>query len=190
MKNSGWVHVICGPMYSGKTEALIRLVNRAEIAGKVVLLLKPDIDTRTENVTSRNGLSHKSVAIGKGNAEIVYDSYLKYRPDIIAIDEAQFFSTMLPFAVQEMANQGAKVLISGLDRDFMGNAFGPMGDLLVIADEVTKLTSICFVCYNEASLTQRLVNGIPAKADDPLIVVGGINDDKYEARCRKCWELG
>lgn len=184
----GWVHVICGPMYSGKTEALLKLVRRAEIAGKNVGLFKPELDTRTNTVTSRNGLSHPSISVAGINA--IYNNVLKNNFDVVAFDEAQFFDKVLSSAVRTIANTGVEVIISGLDRDFLGRAFGPMGELLVEADSVDKLTAVCFVCKGEATLTQRLINGQPAKYDDPLILVGGMGDDTYEARCRNCWELG
>jgi thymidine kinase len=193
MTERGWVHVICGPMFSGKTEALLKTVRRLEIAGKNVGLFKPEIDVRTEQIISRNGLSYPSKSI-EGVTQL-YSSLMRNDYDYIAIDEAQFFDKTLYSAVRTIANSGIRVIVSGLDRDFLGRAFGPMGDILVEADSVDKLTAVCFVCKEEASLTQRLVydsvgNRRPAKTDDPLIVFGGINDDVYEARCRKCWEIG
>jgi thymidine kinase len=188
MADRGWVHVICGPMYSGKTEALLKAVRRLEIAGKRVFLFKPDIDTRTTYIESRNGLQLPSET-AKSSREIA-SAGLSLLPDVIAVDEAQFFDDDLPAVIGTLANRGIFVLISGLDRDFLRRPFGSMAEVLAQADSVDKLTAVCFVCKGEASLTQRLVNGIPASANDPLIVVGGINDDKYEARCRKCWEIG
>lgn len=188
MKKRGWVHVICGPMFSGKTEALLRTVRRLEIAGKRVGLFKPELDTRTEIITSRNGLSWPSIPIK--NITDFYNLFVTGLYDVVAFDEAQFFDKTIYPAVRAIANTGTEVIVSGLDRDFLGRPFGTMAELLVEADSVDKLTAVCFVCKGEASLTQRLVNGKPARADDPLIVVGGINDDVYEARCRKCWELG
>ena len=182
----GWVHVICGPMYSGKTEELIRLTARATISGKKLMVFSPNTDTRTDLITSRNGLSIPSIHIKTSLELPTGDTDV----EVVAIEEAQFFDENFPYIVNDLAQAGVKVLVSGLDRDFLGRPFGPMPELLAIADKVTKLTAICFKCKRRATLTQRLVNGIPAKADDPLVVVGGMGDDKYEARCRNCWELG
>jgi thymidine kinase len=188
MAERGWIHVICGPMFSGKTEALLKTVRRLEIAGKRIFLYKPEIDTRTTFIASRNGLQLPSET-AKSSREIASVG-ISLLPDVIAIDEAQFFDDDLPSVVGVLADRGIFVIVSGLDRDFLKRPFGPMAGILSQADSIDKLTAVCFVCKGEASLTQRLVHGIPASADDPLIVVGGINDDKYEARCRKCWELG
>jgi thymidine kinase len=106
------------------------------------------------------------------------------RAGVVAIDEAQFFDTELPAMCEVLADEGRSVLVSGLDRDFLGRPFGPMPALLALADQVTKLTAICTVCGADATRTQRLVAGRPAASDDPLIVVGGMHDDRYEARCR------
>ena len=106
------------------------------------------------------------------------------RASVVAIDEAQFFDAELPDICEVLADEGRSVLVSGLDRDFLGRPFGPLPRLLSLADQVTKLTAICTVCGDDATRTQRLVAGRPAAADDPLIVVGGMHDDRYEARCR------
>lgn len=186
--SKGWVHVICGPMYSGKTEELIRLTARATISGKKLMVFSPNTDTRTDLITSRNGLSIPSMHV-KDSIEL--DTVTTGTGvEVVAIEEAQFFDENLPYIVNDLAQTGIRVLVSGLDRDFLCRPFGPMPELLAIADKVTKLTAICFKCKRRATLTQRLINGIPASANDPLIVVGGMGDDKYEARCRNCWELG
>lgn len=188
MTDSGWLHVITGPMYSGKTEALIRLISRYSIAGKKVGLFKPTIDTRTEKVASRNGLDFPATPV-KNWLEV--SENLRYNPvDVIAIDEIQFFKdaniadslNFLAFTFQ--------VLVTGLDKDFLGRPFEPMERLLAYADEVDKLTSICFICKDAATMTQRLINGQPAKSTDPLILIGGMGDDTYEARCREHHQIG
>lgn len=177
---SGWVHVIAGPMFSGKTQELIRLVTRWTIADKKVVVFRPIIDTRTEKVTSRLGLTYDAIAVADS-----WDVFVKSKGyDVIAIDEAQFFDKNLYIVVQFLASEGRHVIISGLEKDFLRRPFGPMAALLIEADEVNKLTAICTICKKDATLTQRLINGVPAKHDDPLVLVGGIGDDTYEARCR------
>jgi thymidine kinase len=181
---SGWIHVITGCMFSGKTDEMLRLIRRAEIAGRRVLLVRPRMDSRTVagSVESRSGVTW--------NAESVADSgeipplVTAGRASVVAIDEAQFFDDGLPEIAELLAAEGRSVLVSGLDQDFLGRPFNAMPILLAMADQVTKLTAICTVCGAEATRTQRMVGGRPAAADDPLIVVGGMNDDRYEARCR------
>ena len=181
---SGWIHLITGCMFSGKTDEMLRLIRRAEIAGRRVLLVRPAMDDRTEagSVESRSGVTYRarSVADSREIPPIVSGE----RASVVAIDEAQFFDDGLPAIAELLAAEGRSVLISGLDQDFLGRPFNSMPTLLALADEVTKLTAICTVCGAEATRTQRLVGGRPAAADDPLIVVGGMNDDRYEARCR------
>jgi thymidine kinase len=179
---SGWVHVICGCMFCGKTDEMLRLLRRFSIAGRTVVLVKPRLDTRTaeERVISRSGAHHQAVAVdGAAQIEgIVGDA------DIVAIEEGQFFDDALPETVQHLADVGKQVLITGLDQDFRGIPFGPMPRLMALADQVTKLTAICMVCGEPATRTQRLIDGEPAPADSPLIVIGGMGDERYEARCR------
>jgi thymidine kinase len=179
---SGWVHVICGCMFCGKTDEMLRLLRRFSIAGRRVTLVKPRLDTRTDEVSvvSRSGAHHQAVAVdGAGDIEgVVGDA------DIVAIEEGQFFDEALPEVVERLADAGKQVLVTGLDRDFRGIPFGPMPRLMALADQVTKLTAICVVCGEPATRTQRLIDGVPAPADSPLIVIGGIGDETYEARCR------
>jgi thymidine kinase len=183
---SGWIHVICGCMFSGKTDELLRLLRRAEIAGRRVILIRPTIDDRTapEVVESRSGVAYRARPV-TGSAEIPA-LVSRERATVVAIDEAQFFDEGLT----EIAELLASVILSGLDQDFLGRPFGPMPGLLALSDEVTKLTAICTVCGAEATRTQRLVGGRPAGRDDPLIVVGGLDDEKYEARCRAHHVIG
>lgn len=179
---SGWVHVICGCMFCGKTDEMLRLLRRFAIAGREVVLVKPRLDTRTSaaTVVSRSGAHHHALAVDT-SAEIpaVVDD-----ADIIAIEEGQFFDERLPEVVEQLADAGKQVLVTGLDRDFRGIPFGPMPRLMALADQVTKLTAICVVCGEPATRTQRLIDGRPAPADSPLIVIGGMGDEAYEARCR------
>ena len=179
---SGWVHVICGCMFCGKTDEMLRLLRRFAIAGREVVLVKPRLDTRTDAVTvvSRSGAHHHALAVDTSAEipDVVRDA------DIIAVEEGQFFDERLPEVVEQLADAGKQVLVTGLDRDFRGIPFGPMPRLMALADQVTKLTAICVVCGEPATRTQRLIDGRPAPADSPLIVIGGIGDEAYEARCR------
>ncbi len=179
---SGWVHVICGCMFCGKTDEMLRLLRRFSIAGRRVVLIKPRLDTRTEEVrvVSRSGAEHHALSVDH-SAEI---EAIAADADIVAIEEGQFFDTALPDVVERLAEAGKQVLVTGLDRDFRGIPFGPMPRLMALADQVTKLTAICVRCGEPATRTQRLIDGLPAPADSPLIVIGGIGDETYEARCR------
>lgn len=179
---SGWVHVICGCMFCGKTDEMLRLLRRFAIAGRTVVLVKPRVDTRTPEVTviSRSGAQHNAVAVD-GSAEIMG---AVGNADIVAIEEGQFWDEGLPEVVGLLADMGKQVVITGLDQDYRGDPFGPMPRLMALADQITKLTAICMVCGEPATRTQRLIDGLPAHADSPLIMVGGMGDEKYEARCR------
>jgi thymidine kinase len=184
---SGWVHVICGCMFCGKTDEMLRLLRRFAIAGRRVMLVKPRLDTRTdeETVVSRSGAHHVAVALDHSReiGAIVGDA------DIVAIEEGQFWDEGLPEVVEQLADGGKQVLVTGLDRDFRGIPFGPMPRLMALADQVTKLTAICMVCGEPATRTQRLIDGRPAPAESPLIVIGGLGDETYEARCRQHHEV-
>ena len=179
---NGWVHVIAGCMFCGKTDEMLRLLRRFSIAGRSVLLVKPRLDTRTDRVTvvSRSGAQHQALTVDD-SAEI---EAAAADADIVAIEEGQFFDEGLPAVVSRLADGGKQVLVTGLDTDFRGIPFGPMPRLMALADQVTKLTAICMVCGEPATRTQRLIDGAPAPADSPLIVIGGMGDERYEARCR------
>jgi thymidine kinase len=180
----GWIHLITGCMFSGKTDEMLRLIRRAEIAGRRVLLVRPAMDDRTADgsIESRSGLAYQASTV-RDSSEIP-PIVSAIRASVVAIDEAQFFDDGLPETAELLAAEGRSVLISGLDQDFLGRPFNSMPTLLALADQVTKLSAICTVCGADATRTQRMVGGRPAAADDPLIVVGGMNDDRYEARCR------
>ncbi len=184
---SGWVHVICGCMFCGKTDEMLRLLRRFAIAGRQVILIKPRLDTRTDRVTvvSRSGAQHQAVTVDHSREieQRVADA------DIVAIEEGQFFDEGLPEMVERLADGGKQVVVTGLDRDFRGVPFGPMPRLMALADQVTKLTAICMVCGEPATRTQRLIDGRPASADSPLILIGGMGDESYEARCRQHHEV-
>jgi thymidine kinase len=180
--HTGQIEVICGSMFSGKTEELIRRVRRASIARQKIQVFKPDIDDRfaTERVTSHNGLDFEAIPV-KDSAALLS----RVEPDttVVAIDEAQFFDPGIVRVTNHLADNGVRVIIAGLDMNFRGEPFGPMPALLCRADEVQKLHAICMVCGEDASRTQRLVNGQPARYDDPIILVGA--SEAYEARCRE-----
>ncbi|MCS6844187.1 MAG: thymidine kinase [Caldilineales bacterium] len=180
---NGWIEVICGSMFCGKTEELLRRVRRAAIARQRVQVFKPAIDTRygVGRVASHNGLAWESEAVNS-SAEILRD--LKPDTDVVAIDEAQFFDDGISEVCDALANRGLRVIVAGLDLDFRGEPFGPMPRLICQAERVDKLHAICVVCGAPASRTQRLIDGQPARYDDPVIVIGAA--EKYEARCRHC----
>jgi len=179
---SGRIEVICGSMFCGKTEELIRRVRRAVIAKQKVQVFKPIIDDRytLERVTSHNGQNIEAQPIASPT-EI--SALLRRDTTVIAIDEVQFFDSSVVMVVDELAQRGLRVICAGLDMDFRGECFGSMPELLCRAEEVMKLHAICVVCGETASRTQRLVNGSPARYDDPIIMVGA--QEVYEARCRE-----
>ncbi len=186
MKHSGWVEVICGSMFSGKSEELIRRVRRTQFAKQEIAVYKPKLDNRysDESVVSHNGTSVIAKAV-EGSHFILDD--LNPEVDVVAIDEVQFFDEGIVEVVQTLANSGYRVIIAGLDQDFRGEPFGPMPDLMSIAEQVTKLQAVCAVCGSPASRTQRLINGEPACYDDPVILVGA--SEAYEPRCRHHHEV-
>jgi thymidine kinase len=187
---SGWIHVISGCMFSGKTDELLRHLRRAEIAGRRILLIRPALDDRTPSgtVASRSGVAFAARSVP--DSSVIPGIVSAERASLVAIDEAQFFDPGLPDVCELLAAEGRSVLVSGLDQDFLGRPFNSMPILLALADQVTKLTAICTVCGEEATRTQRMVSGRPAARDDPLIVIGGIADDRYEARCRAHHVIG
>lgn len=179
----GWIEVISGSMYAGKTEELLRRIKRIEYAKKNIVVFKPKIDDRysqTEIVSHNNGRT-KSLIVSKSNE--IYD-YLKVLPYAVAIDEVQFFDSEIVEVCEYLADHGVRVIVAGLDRDFRGEPFGVMPMLLARSEYVTKLNAICQVCGAPATRTQRLINGKPAHYDDPIILVGA--KEQYEARCRHC----
>ncbi|NWG34357.1 MAG: thymidine kinase [Chloroflexi bacterium] len=183
---NGSIEVVCGSMFSGKTDELIRRLVRAVIAKQKVQVFKPAIDVRyaVEKVTSHTGSNFDAIPVEKA-AEI--RSKLEADTTVVGIDEAQFFDPDIIPIVQELAGSGIRVIVAGLDMDFRGEPFGPMPLLMSTAERVDKLHAICMVCGDEASRTQRLVNGKPARYDDPVVIVGA--SELYEARCRKHHEV-
>lgn len=180
--HSGRIEVICGSMFCGKTEELIRRVRRATIAQQNVQVFKPVIDDRysLENINSHSGHNYEAYAI---NSVDDIERLLKPETTVIGVDEAQFFDMKLIELVDSFAERGMRVIVAGLDLDFRAEPFGPMPHLMAVAEDVTKLHAICMVCGELASRTQRLVNGQPAHYDDPVIMIGA--DEAYEARCRE-----
>ena len=182
----GSVEVICGSMFSGKTDELIRRLVRATIAKQKVQVFKPAIDVRyaVEKVTSHAGANYDAIPVEKA-ADIL--AKLDRNTTVVAIDEAQFMDAEVVSIARELADKGIRVLVAGLDQDFRGEPFGAMPELMSLAEHVDKLHAICMVCGDEASRTQRLVNGKPARYDDPVVIVGA--SEMYEARCRRHHEV-
>jgi thymidine kinase len=182
----GWLEVVCGSMFSGKTEELIRRVKRAQIARQKVQVFKPRIDTRYSavQVASHNGALHSAIPVG-GSAEL--EGLVDPDTTVVAIDEAQFFDEGVVDLCKQLTHSGVRVIAAGLDLDFRGEPFGPMPLLMAEAEMVDKLQAICVVCGAPASRTQRLIDGQPANYDDPIIMVGA--KENYEARCRHCHEV-
>ena len=185
--SQGWIEVITGVMFSGKSEELIRRLRRALIAGKRVQVFKSALDDRyrgIHKVTSHEGSTVEAVPVSSGLelARLVHP-----RTDVIGIDEAQFLDEGVVEVICALADRGARVIVAGTDMDFRGEPFGPMGPLLAAAETVDKLHAICMVCGSPASRNQRLVDGEPAPYDSPTILVGG--GESYEARCRRCHEV-
>ena len=179
----GWIEVVCGSMFSGKTEELIRRVRRAQIARQQVQVFKPALDTR---YTEREVMSHNGMQVKAVPVEDIAQLRALIKPDttVVALDEAQFFDDDVVPLCEELAHREVRVIVAGLDMDFRGEPFGPMPTLMARAEQVDKLQAICVVCGGPASRTQRLINGQPAAYDDPVILVGA--SEAYEARCRGC----
>jgi thymidine kinase len=177
--NLGWIEVVCGPMFSGKSEELIRRLRRAEIARQRVQIFKPIIDQRysSDHIVSHDDSRIHSDAVSTA-AEV--EAKLDVRTEVIGIDEAQFLGEALVDLVVRWADMGKRIIIAGLDTDYLGRPFHPMPELLAVADEITKTLAICMQCGNPAKHTQRLI------ASEDLIVVGAAG--MYEARCRRCFE--
>ena len=180
----GWLEVISGNMYAGKTEELLRRVRRIEHAKKSIIVFKPKIDNRysESEVVSHNNVRTKSIAIS--NAKEMLEHIPNELPYAVAIDEVQFFGKDMIDAIALLADKGVRIIAAGLDCDFRGEPFGIMPELLSKAEYVTKLFAICQVCGAPATRTQRLIDGKPANYNDPIILVGA--KEQYEARCRHC----
>ncbi|BDC34262.1 thymidine kinase [Candidatus Dependentiae bacterium Noda2021] len=186
--NKGYLEVICGPMFSGKSEELIRRLRRAQIAQQHVLCVKHVLDDRwsVEHIVSHNGSMFKTRPLT--NIQDILTLVESSQADVVGIDEAQFFSENLLTIVQALIKLRKRVIIAGLDLDFRGVPFGAMPTLMAISDTVTKLTAICTLCGDEAALSQRLINGSPARHDQAVVLIGA--QEAYQARCRGCYQIG
>lgn len=186
MNHHGWVEVICGSMFSGKSEELIRRVRRAQFAKQQIAVFKPQIDKRysEESVVSHNGSSFIAQPVASASDIL---KFITSDIEVIAIDEVQFFDDEIINVIQKLANDGHRVIAAGLDQDFRGEPFGQMPAIMAIAELVTKLQAVCAICGSPASRTQRLINGNPASYDDPVILVGA--SESYEPRCRHHHEV-
>jgi thymidine kinase len=183
---TGSLTVITGSMFSGKTEELIRRARRALYARRSVQVFKHALDTRSEvtEIRSHNGVPHEAMAVS-ASEELLRK--VEATTDVVAVEEAQFFDEGIVEACRSLADSGYDVISTGLDMDFRGEPFGPMPALMAEADEVVKLRAICARCGRDASRSQRLIDGRPAIASAPIILVGA--EESYEARCRHCHEV-
>ncbi len=173
----GWIEVICGSMFSGKTEELIRRLKRVKIANLKAEIFKPAIDVRYDKI---NIVSHDTNAIISTPVDTAESILLMAQDvDVVGIDEAQFFDADITRVCEELANRGIRVIVAGLDMDYMGKPFGQMPNLLAVADYITKLHAICVKCGNIASISHRKVD------EGGQVLVG--EKDLYEPRCRECW---
>lgn len=179
----GWIEVISGCMFAGKTEELIRRVRTLQYAKKDIVVVKPSIDNRysVTEVASHAGSRVRSVCVSSA-LEIL--QHVKPTTDVVAIDEVQFFDHDIIDVCEHLADKGVRVICAGLDRDFRAEPFGVMPELMTRAEFITKLSAVCVVCGAPATRTQRLVDGKPASYDDPIVLVGA--SEAYEARCRHC----
>ena len=182
----GWIEVICGCMFAGKTEELIRRINVLSYARKNILVFKPKIDDRysTTEIASHGGSKVPCIVISEAK-EIL--NHVNYDTDVVAIDEVQFFDEDVVDICEYLADSGLRVMVAGLDKDFRGEPFGVLPDLLTRAEFVTKLTAVCAKCGAPATRTQRIINGKPASFNDPIVLVGA--KEAYEPRCRHCHEI-
>lgn len=176
-KNAGWIEVICGSMFSGKTEELIRRLNRAVLARQQVEIFKPSVDQRyhEENIVSHNENSIRSTPVSVASEILLH----VHTGEVVGIDEAQFFDDSIVEVAQTLAAQGTRVILAGLDMDYLGKPFGPMPSLMAVAEFVTKVHAICMRCGGVASHSYRL------SASDAQVLLG--SHRQYEARCRRCF---
>ncbi|MGO4889134.1 thymidine kinase [Anaerobacillus sp. MEB173] len=184
--NHGWIEVVCGSMFSGKSEELIRRVRRASYGRQKIEVFKPALDNRysSSEVVSHNGTKVVAQPV-KSSEEIL--ALVADTTEVVAVDEVQFFDEQIIDVCSILADRGVRVIVAGLDQDFRGEPFGPMPELMSLAESVTKLQAICLSCGASASRTQRLIDGAPASYDDPIILVGA--SESYEPRCRQCHEV-
>jgi thymidine kinase len=184
--NGGWLEVICGPMFSGKSEEMIRRLRRAEIAGRRVVIFKPQLDDRYDvaDIVSHAGARMRGVPVASAHELLARAQ----EAEVVGIDEVQFFDDEIVVVALALADVGVRVVAAGLDQDFRRLPFGPMRTLLAHAEFVDKLQAVCHRCGGPATTTQRLVDGQPAPYSGETIVVGA--NEQYEARCRGCHQAG
>lgn len=182
-KPKGWIELICGPMFAGKSEELWRKLNRLKYAEIKYALFKPITDTRDNNeLVSRDGHKIKAISIKKATDIIKVVNKMKPKPSVIAIDEAQFLDEQLPDVCQYLADHKFNIYVASLDNDFRGEPFKSILRIMAFAEKIIKLNAICTICGASATRTQRIINGKPAKYYDPIIKIG--DSESYEARCR------
>lgn len=187
MRRLGSITLICGSMYAGKSEELIRRARRALYARKKVQVFKPSIDSRydEEMVVTHMGVKHEAVPVATVKQ---LQEQIEPDTDMVCVEEVQFFDESITELATMLADSGVEVVLAGLDQDFRRRPFGPMANLLALADDVVKLRAICMKCGRTASHTYRMIDGKPAHKDDPIVLIGAT--ESYEARCRNCFELG
>lgn len=183
----GWIEVVSGVMFSGKSEELLRRVRRAVIARKRVQVFKSHLDDRYGGVFQISSHDGKEIDAVPVNTSVQIAELVAEDSQVVAIDEAQFLDAGVVKVANRLADEGIRVIIAGTDMDFRGEPFGPIPELLAIAERIDKLHAICVVCGDLATRNQRLIDGIPAPAEGPTIQVGG--SESYEARCRRCHEV-
>jgi thymidine kinase len=184
---AGWIEVVAGVMFSGKSEELIRRVRRAIIAKKKVQVFKSHLDDRYHGVLTVSSHDGRAVEATPVDSALQIARQLNNLADVIAIDEAQFLDAAVVPLATSLASRGIRVIVAGTDTDFRGEPFGPMPQLMAVADVVDKLHAICVICGGPATRNQRLFEGKPARYDSPVIMVGG--RESYEARCRHCHQV-
>jgi len=179
--DGGYIEVVCGPMFAGKTEELIRRIKRLEYAKQKYLVFKPQIDFRYGDDVIASHNKNTKAAINVATSTEILD-HITDDIEVVIIDEAQFFDNKIVNVIDHLADQGLRVIVGGLDRNFRGEPFGPMPEILAIAEVVTKLTAICQVSGKPATRTQRIINGKPANYDDPIVLIDA--EESYEPRSR------
>ncbi|MCH1430222.1 MAG: thymidine kinase [Chlamydiales bacterium] len=190
MKKVGSLEVVCGCMFSGKSEELLRRLKRAELARQDVVTVKHNIDDRRSVtcITSHDGTAREADIILEGEESLKFiEKLADQKVDVIGIDEVQFFPNEILDILEMLVESGKRIIVAGLDMDFRGEPFGIMPHLMAKADKVSKLQAVCLECGQPANFTQRLINDLPAKYHDPIVMVGA--SECYEARCRQCFSI-
>jgi thymidine kinase len=186
INKTGWIEIVCGPMFAGKSEELIRRIKRLEYAKRKMLIFKPDIDNRysDSDIVSHSNAKVPSIVI-KASSEIL--KHIRSDTEAIVVDEVQFLDHGIIDVVEVLANRGIRVIVGGLDLDFKGEPFPITAAIMAKAEFITKLTAVCVCCGAPATRTQRLIKGQIASYDDPVVVVGA--KESYEPRCRHCHKI-